>query len=655
MAQGELTLSDYWRILRKRRWLIATSFCALVTVTGLYLNRQIPVYQAVAKIKLEKPRTLSGNMFAGHASYFENPIATESQVIESRLVAETVARQLHPEMEETDPRRFHARVNDIQGSVKADPIPDTNIVRIVVRRSHPEEAARVANLAAGAYIEVNLQERNKQARQVREFIESQLIRTEVRLKTAEEGMRRMREGGIATGRAVVLQNRIADLEGQLASLLPKLTEAHPDVIRLQSQIAQLREQLQAMPAAELEFARLQRDLELNDRAYRDLRQRYEEARIAEAEKVADASIIEAAGAPKSPIAPRVRLGLLVGGILGFILGCVLAFVFEAVDTSLGTIEDVETLLGAPVLAVIPHAGREGEPRTPRPLRQRLRWMNRWRWWKVWLPKQRRQREEELEIRLGLHAHYHPNSPVAEAYRILRTNLKLAPDLKVLLVTSAGPGEGKTSVLSNLGVVLAQNGVRTLLVSSDLRKPTLEDVFGIDRESGLGDVLHGTVPLERAVRGLSDFILGKFGYDEAVKNPYLANLFILPCGHERGNPAELMASQSMRDVAGALRGRYDAVLLDGTPILPVADSLLLAPYVDGVVLVYQVGRISRAALLRAKIQLESAGTRIIGVVLNHVRPEVQSHPGYYYYYRERFGKEGHEPDSSASEASAGRAG
>ncbi|MBI4323474.1 MAG: polysaccharide biosynthesis tyrosine autokinase [Candidatus Omnitrophica bacterium] len=633
MAQYELSLTDYWRILRKRYQIVAGSVFLLLLMTVIYLQRQEPVYQTSAKIKLEKSQMVSGNFFQGFQSYYENPMATESRVVESRLVTEGMVRRLYPDVASQDPLKFQHLVDQLHGGAKAQPIEETNIIEIVVTGSDPKRAADIANFTAEAYIETNLQERNKQARKVREFVEVQLTQTEIKLRTAEEAVRRMREQGTATGVGAVLQSRLTDLQAQLTNLTPRLTEAHPDIIRLKAQIAQIGSQLRALPGAELEFARLTRELEINQKMYGTLRERLEEARIAEAEKVPDASIIERAMPPQAPISPRKPLSLAIGLLLGLLLGCVLAFVTETMDTSIGTIEDVETLLNLPVLAVIPHVPKEEkrERRTIIQLKRQLRLL-RAKPRLLFKPRKGVGRDD----RLALHVHYAPNSITSEAYRILRTNLKLSAERKVILVTSSGPGEGKTTVLSNLGIVIAQGGAKTMLLASDLRRPELDRAFGLSREEhGLSDLLQGAVPLERTIRGLSDFILGKFGYEEAVKNPYLSNLFILSTGRLPENPVELIGSKGMQDLLHTLRSQFDVILVDAPPLLPVADSLLLAPYVDGVVLVYEVGRISRAMLLRAKTQLESVGAKVFGVVLNHVRPEVQTQPRDYYYYRQRY--------------------
>lgn len=637
MAQGELTLSDYGRILGKRIGEVLGSIALVLAVTWNVVGHQVPVYRSSAKVKLERAQALASNVFAGFQASYENPIATESRVIESRAIAEEVAYKLHSAEELKDPAALEAAVGEVQGSVSAQPITDTNIIMIAVTGSNRERVALLANTVAEAYIENNLKEKNKQARKVLDFVQTQLDSTEKRLRDTENALMRMRQGGQATGLAVTVQNRVMDVEGQLGQLRPRLTENHPEIKRLEEQLEHLKEQMRGLPDAELDFARLQREVEVNEKTYRTLRERLEEARVAEAEKIADATIIERALVPKSPINPPKRFGLFIGGLLGLLFGCVLAFVIETLDTSIGTIEDVERLLQIPVLAVIPHIGRLDRTRPTSKIKKPFEWFKF---------KRHRAGSTELEAREALHAHYQPHSVSTEAYRILRTNLKLSAERKVMLVTSAGPAEGKTTMISNLGIVLAQSGVRTLLISSDLRRPELDRVFGLEREEGLSEVLQGSLTFERSLRGLSDFILGKFGFDETVKHPYLANLSLITSGHRLPeNPAELIGSRAMQDLLAKARSQFDAVILDLPPILPVADSLVLAPQVDGVVLVYQVGRISRGALLRAKNQLESVGAAFFGVVLNHVKPEVKSEPHYYYQaYKKRYAKEQKAADS-----------
>jgi tyrosine-protein kinase Etk/Wzc len=246
---------------------------------------------------------------------------------------------------------------------------------------------------------------------------------------------------------------------------------------------------------------------------------------------------------------------------------------------------------------------------------------------------RKSEAEEAYIRLIVH--HKPKSPMAEAYRNLRTNLKLSPTQKTFLITSAGPREGKTTILTNLGLSVAQKGVKTLLVSSDLRRPALAKTFGIKREPGLNEVITGTVKLEEALRSVSDIMLGDMQLDDIMKVPGIENIWILPSGHLPFNPAEVLESKELSKLIEDLKRRFDVIFFDSPPILPITDAGLLAPKVDSVVICYEIGRTARAALLRAKIQLESLGAKISGVVLNHITPQTEAMAPYPYYYRYKY--------------------
>lgn len=213
-------------------------------------------------------------------------------------------------------------------------------------------------------------------------------------------------------------------------------------------------------------------------------------------------------------------------------------------------------------------------------------------------------------------HHSPKSPVAEAYRTLRTNIQFAAlgqKQQVLLITSAGPDEGKTTTLANLGVALAQSGSKVLIINADLRRPALHRMLGRHDRIGLTNVLLGTVPLENAIQSTE-----------------VGNLYYLGAGPLPPNPSELLGSPAMEQLIGRLRTMYDMVLFDCPPVVAITDAAVLAPRVDGVLLVVRAGHTDRQAARQARINLQRVGARILGVVLNDV--ELRSgRYGYYYYY------------------------
>lgn len=215
----------------------------------------------------------------------------------------------------------------------------------------------------------------------------------------------------------------------------------------------------------------------------------------------------------------------------------------------------------------------------------------------------------------------PKSPMAEAIRTLRTNLQyvaLDRPLRTLMVTSAGPGEGKTTVSSNLAYSLAESGKRTILVGADLRKPTAHKVFGVSNAVGLTHVL-----------------LGHASLDEALVPIEGGGLQLLPSGPVPPNPAELIGSKAMRSLVEELKDRADIIIFDATPVVAVTDASLLAPMVDGTLVVVSVGHVPRETVRDAVAQLRKVNANILGVVANRVVCK-QTESYYYYYYGESDG-------------------
>ncbi|MBU1727401.1 MAG: AAA family ATPase, partial [Candidatus Omnitrophica bacterium] len=413
-----------------------------------------------------------------------------------------------------------------------------------------------------------------------------------------------------------------DLEFELAEMRQRYTDKHPRVIQRKQEIADLEAQLRSFSGKELEYGRMLREVEVNKRLYGMLKEKLEEARITEAQKVSDVSIVDPAVMPGGPISANKKMTALAGIIMGLILGIAFAFIFETLDTSINTIEDVEKVVKLRVLGLVPPIKRVTKKKSnffaelkeqifPSPIKPAL--------------------DDEP---IYLIAHYEPSSTSAEAYRNILTNLKLDKNRKTVIVTSSGPREGKSSIVCNLGIIMAQAGLKTCIVGADLRRPTLDKAFGVKREPGLNELATGSATLKEALNNIVDIIVGDMNFDDIRKTPGLDNLWILPSGHLSYNPAEILKSKEITKVIEELKKRFDVIIFDAPPVLPVTDASLLAPQMDAVVLVYEIGRTSREALIRAKIQLESVGAKITGVILNHTQPEtepVSSYPYYHYKY------------------------
>ena len=393
---------------------------------------------------------------------------------------------------------------------------------------------------------------------------------------------------------------------------------------LNRQIGDLQQKNRELPALELSLQRLQREAKTNDDLLALLKTKHQEALIKEAEQIEEVSIVRPATEPDSPIGGESMNTILVGAVLGLSLGLVLAFVRETLDTSIGTIEDVEAYLGVPVLGVVPHI--DSRETVQRILERR--------------PALAEIDPEALLSHSLLITHFDPKSPVAEAYRTLRTNIQFARmerSGKVLVVSSPTLQEGKTTTIVNLALTMAQSGQKTLLIGANMRRPSIHRFFGIEREPGLSNILVGSAQWRDCIRTVADILMGRFEMEDIMAAPGLDNLHIIEAGPVPANPSELLSTPAMTGFLHSVRDVYDVILVDTPPILPVTDSAIVASQADGVVLVYQAGKVGRLVLKRAKVHVENVGGKVWGVVLNDVKTEIAGY-AYTQYYTHYYGEE-----------------
>lgn len=219
-------------------------------------------------------------------------------------------------------------------------------------------------------------------------------------------------------------------------------------------------------------------------------------------------------------------------------------------------------------------------------------------------------------KLKLIVHEDPKSPVSEAYRILRTNIQFSSldnPVKTIVITSAGPGEGKTTSIINLGIAMVQSGLKVLLIDGDLRNPQIHKILGTLNRLGLTDVL-----------------VNEPDYKEGVSSTYIEGLEILSAGTIPPNPSELLASNKMKQLLGGISKDYDFVLIDTPPAAVVTDASVLAAVADGTILVCASGRVPIEGAKRAKESLKNVNANIIGVILNKF-PASQKYYSQYYCY------------------------
>ena len=347
--------------------------------------------------------------------------------------------------------------------------------------------------------------------------------------------------------------------------------------QLRSQITSLARQIKALqgkPSAASQVAAL-----ANQEAV--LKEEVAQLQVNGAVATSGVEFVTPAQPPISASSPKPLRDALLGLAAGLVLGLGVAFLRDSLDDALSSKESAELLGAAPVLAMVPL-------------------VNSWK-----------KRGEAVVASSS-----EPTSPVAEAYRSLRTSLQFARqahNLKTLLVTSPGTAEGKSTTLANLGAVFAQAGERVALVSSDMRRPRLGEFFELTEESGMSTVLLGQETLEQAIQPVR-------GYD---------CLWLLGAGPIAPNPAELLNSPRAQQVFAALRENFDLVLVDSPPVLPVTDAMVLSKYADGTLIVVAAGQTKRTQLQRTAERFAQAKSFVVGVVLNEVSKQ-SSYGGEYGY-------------------------
>ncbi|MEJ2724641.1 MAG: polysaccharide biosynthesis tyrosine autokinase [Deltaproteobacteria bacterium] len=721
MAQYDINLREYWRILKKRKLVVIliTIILSVFGITYAILRAPTPLYKTTCTIEFKKENTVEG-LFATTVSLFESDdIATQISIIRSYPVFQEVAERmgLVPPGSTGEERQLESHVvaviEDLQSRVEVAREQFTNILYITVTHVDPAFAQKLANTVALTYKAFHAEQQMKRIKEAVKYIDSQLRDVREKLRNAEEEFNRFTQSRelisidlqseSLLSRSQEIQTEIRKLEEEkieFESLLQRLkaflsdpyrvdhdfystrgsvqyekanealvalilkrdtllknfTPKHPDVMAISNEIVEnarkmaflLQTQLKFLEKREsdlradldkvsgktrvlmdqkLEFDRLKRKVDLYNEMTVLLERKNQEALIRRAEKPEEVNIVKPALLPSTPINPpnTVATGAM-GVIIGLVLGLVVAFIVETFDTSLGAIEEVEETLGTQVLGIVPQADVHDVRAT---LEQK---------------QEKRVGEHAIKYAVNLISHFSPKSMMAESFRALRTNLQFKdPDkkIKAIAVTSSSPEEGKTLIAANLAVTMAQGGMKTLLIGSDLRKPVLNRIFGVDKAPGLTDIILGNCPWRDAVKTVTDMIMGKISLDEIMITPGLDNLHIITSGAITPNPAELIDSQRLIEFIEEVKKEYDIVIFDSSPILSTADAAILAGRVDGVLLVYRVGAVSRGLLKRSATQLRQVQCQLVGVILNGMRPDVspdfQDYKYYTYYYS--YGEEG----------------
>jgi capsular exopolysaccharide synthesis family protein len=408
---------------------------------------------------------------------------------------------------------------------------------------------------------------------------------------------------------------------QLSTLVRRLSRIVSEYERINSTVSRQQSEFLRQPEVLGQLDSLQAMFKEKSELATALRKQSQDAEIQQRSRIQELALVERADGARGVAQPSVYYKSLIGVLIGFFLGGVLAFVLESLDTSIGTIEDVERYINSVVLGVVPHI-EVGD------VKSRVKLVD-------FSPDTT---EEDLHRFSRLTTHFDPKSVASEAYRTMRTNVgsvMAKSNAKLVMVTSSVLQEGKTTSATNLATAFAQTGRRTLLIDGDLRRPHIDKIFGVEKLPGLSDILLGTRDLKECLRTIDDFILGKFGLKMARITPGLEYLNVLTAGRTSENPAELLNSTATDKLLAEVKEKFDVVIIDVSPILPVADASILAPKVDGVILSYQIGRVGRDVLKRSKMRLETLGGRIWGIIMNDIQAEIDYRRGDYQYYTYKY--------------------
>lgn len=356
-------------------------------------------------------------------------------------------------------------------------------------------------------------------------------------------------------------------------------------------------QIQGLPQAEAEEARLLQAVQSVQRTVERLREELYRAELTEAVEEGPISIVDLASLPTSSEQTGLPMLLTMGLILGILVGSGGAFLSEILNTSIRHKEDLEKALQVQILGVIPRLpnGKRGSG-IPLPS----------------LGRKNGKRRVQLVTVKARRSHQ------AEAFRTVRTNLLYGwqrADEKCLVITSPLPGEGKTTMAANLAVTYAQQGLKVCVVDCDLRKPSLDRVFGMDRKPGLTELILGEAPATPVIK--------KFDPVEG--------LYVIPSGSLSQSPTELLGGARMRSVLEALKQKFDMVILDTPPLSGGADGAILGAAADGVLMIVRAGKTDREAAKQAARQLHTVGARLLGAVINDPDNETPKYGGYYYHY------------------------
>ena len=581
-----MEIKYYLSLLRRWAWLLVLGL--VLGALGGYLGSifQVPIYQASTRLLVL--RASQQDKSADTYLSDQQLVQTYIQLLNTRPVLEGASALLG------------FNVGSTQVAVKQ--ISDMQAIQVTVEDPNPQHAADIANTLVKVLIDQNetiqtgrytLTEQNIQSQITQVETQISQMGTEIQNVSTETVQQQQKQ---VEAQIANMQAEVAQLQTDIQQLTPATTndqqvllaekQARLDqiqpVLTLSQQIytdlVVLGKPADTTTDGTTRLSQLQTTMQLYQEIYINLLNNLEAIRLAKLQNTPNVVQIESATVPAKPVRPKPVTNTGLAAVVGLFLAGGIAFLIEYLDDTVRTPEDVERILSLPIIGYI----------------------------------------GDIKIRQGEavdgHVLKHPRSPVSEAFRSLRTNLEFANvdhPLNKILVASSGPSEGKTTVASNLAVIIAQGGRRVLLIDADLRRPRIHSIFGIPNRMGLSSLFRGNM----SVRSVMQAVDG------------LDNIFVLPSGNLPPNPTELLASARMNLILEEASREVDVIVVDCPPSL-VADYQVLATKMDGVIMIVRPGFTHADAAAAMLEQLGRVNARTLGVVLN----KIQSHNFYYPYKR-----------------------
>jgi len=509
-----MELRHYLQILGRRKWVVIAVATMTLLVVGVGTYLATPVYSATVTVRVAQIQDSSVSSY--DLNYSVRLINTYVELVPSRPFLEQAVERLG----------LDSSADALGRAVKAEAIPNTELLRITAQGGDPVVAMDTANMLG------------------------QLL--------VEQG-ERLYSGEGKTAQQILL-DRLSSIEVNLAA----------DRERLQSLLA---ESEGADHTGEIQD--LNTRIYVEEQTYSTVLDAYEKARLSDEARASSISIVEPAAAPGAPTEPKVVLNIILGAVVGLMGGVGLAFLFENLDLAIYSPDELEQGTQVPLLGSVPN-----------------------------LKAPRKFRSDALLLRRN------GQSAAGEAFRVLRTNVlsfgEEGPPRK-LLITSIEARAGKSTVLANLAVALAQSGRKVIVVDTDLRDPCQDKIFGVPDDYGLSNAI---------------FDRGRFSF--GLRETKVPGVSVLPSGPLPPNPAELLGFPKTRELISQLTAEADVILFDSPPLQNFADASVLAPLVDGVVLVVARGRVSGHQIQKAVAQLVKVGAKQLGFVFNRAESSEDSY-------------------------------